>query len=62
MVKCVYYMDLGSNSCSMASAALMGGHYKMNIINGVGHLRSDSVVLLVLCMVTYNIWGTGVVL
>jgi hypothetical protein len=62
MVKCVYYMGLGSNSCSMAGAALTGDHYKMNIINGVGHPRLDSVMLLVLCMVIYNIWGTGVVL
>jgi hypothetical protein len=29
----------------------MDGHYKMAIINGVGHLRSKSVVLLVLCTV-----------
>jgi hypothetical protein len=26
----------------------MDGHYRMYIISGVGHLRSDSVVLLVL--------------
>jgi hypothetical protein len=42
--------------------ALMGGHNKMDIIRGVGHLRSDSIVPLVLCMVKYNIWGTDVVL
>jgi hypothetical protein len=26
----------------------MNGHYRMDVISGVGHLRSDSVVLLVL--------------
>jgi hypothetical protein len=40
----------------------MGGHYRTNIINRVGHLRLDLVVLLVLYIVAYNIWGTGVVL
>jgi hypothetical protein len=29
----------------------MDDHYRTDIINGVGHPRSDSVVLLVLCMV-----------
>jgi hypothetical protein len=29
----------------------MNGHYRMNIISGVGHLRSDSIMLLVLCTV-----------
>jgi hypothetical protein len=38
----------------MAGATLMGDHYKMDIISGVGHLRSDSVVLLVLCTVVCN--------
>ena len=41
--------------CFMAGAALMGGHYRTNIISGVGHPRSDLDVSLVLCMVTYNI-------
>jgi hypothetical protein len=59
---CVCYMGLGSNGCFMASVALTGGHYRMDIISGVGHPRSDSVVPLMLCMVTYNIWGIGVVL
>jgi hypothetical protein len=40
----------------------MGGHYKMDIISGVGHLRSDSVVSLVLCMVACNGCGTSIVL
>ena len=55
MVKCVYYMGFGFNGCFMAGATLTGSHYKMDIISGVGHLRSDSVVLLVLCTVVYNI-------
>jgi hypothetical protein len=46
----------------VTSAALMGSHYKTNIISSVGHPRSDLVVPLVLCMVVYNIWGIGVVL
>jgi hypothetical protein len=29
----------------------MDGHYRTDVINGVGHLRSDLVVLLVLCTV-----------
>ena len=39
----------------------MNGHYKIDIISGVGHPRSDSVVLLMLCMVACNGWGTGIV-
>jgi hypothetical protein len=62
MVKCVYYIGLGSDGCFMASAALTTGHYRMNIISGVGHPRSDLVVPLVLCMVVYNIQGTDVIL
>ena len=47
----------------VAGIALMGGHYKTDIISGVGHLRSDSGVLpLVLCTVACNGWGTGIVL
>jgi hypothetical protein len=55
MVKCVCYMGFVSNGCFMASTALTGGHYRTNIISGVGRLRSNSVVLLVLCTVVYNI-------
>jgi hypothetical protein len=40
----------------------MKGHYRTDIISGVGHPRSDSVVLLVLCMVVYNGYGTDIVL
>jgi hypothetical protein len=46
----------------VADAALKGGHYRTDIISGVGHLRSDSVVPLVLCMVACNGWGTNIVL
>jgi hypothetical protein len=46
----------------MAGAPLTGGHYRMDIISGISHPRSDSVMPLLLCTVTYNIQGTGVVL
>jgi hypothetical protein len=46
----------------LADAALLGNHYRTNIISGVGHPMSDSIVLLVLCTVTYNIQGTGIIL
>jgi hypothetical protein len=46
----------------MAGIALAGSHYRTNIISGVGHPRSDTVVPLVLCMVVYNIRGIDVVL
>jgi hypothetical protein len=62
MVKCMCYMGLGFNNYFMAGVALTGGHYKMDIISGVGQLRLDSVMPQVLCMVTYNIWGIGVIL
>ena len=38
------------------------GHYRTDIISGVGHLRSDLVMPLVLCTVVCNGWGTGIVL
>jgi hypothetical protein len=62
MCVCVCYMGLGSNDCFMASVALTGSHYKMDIISGVSHSRSDSVMPLVLCTVAYNIQGTSVIL
>ena len=46
----------------VASATLMSGHYRTYITNGVGHLSSDLVVPLILCMTMYNIWGTSIVL
>jgi hypothetical protein len=38
------------------------GHHRTYIISGVGHPRSDLVVLLMICSVAYNIRGTDVVL
>ena len=52
----------GSNSCFVAGTTLVGDHYRVDIINVMGHSRSDSVMPLVLCMVAYNIRGTVVVL
>ena len=46
----------------MADTTLMGGHYRTDIIRGVGYPRSNSVMLLVLCTVACNIQGTGIVL
>jgi hypothetical protein len=36
IVKCVYYVGLGSNGCFITGATLAGGHYMMYIISGVG--------------------------
>ena len=55
-------MGLGCNGCFMTGEALTSGHYKTDIINGVGHPRSNPVGPLVLCTVAYNIRDTGVVL
>ena len=55
MVKCVCYMSIGSNGYFVIDLALMGGHYRMDVINGVSHPRLDSILPLVLCIVTYNI-------
>jgi hypothetical protein len=41
-------------------AALTGSHYRTNIISGVGHPRTDSVVPLVLCTVACNSWSTNI--
>jgi hypothetical protein len=46
----------------VVDATLKGGHYRMNIISGVGHPWSDSVMPLVLCTVAYNGWGIDIVL
>jgi hypothetical protein len=35
----------------------MDGHYRTNVISGVGHPRSNLVVLLVLCMVCCTMAG-----
>jgi hypothetical protein len=34
---CVLYIGLGSNGCFMTNTALMGDHYRMYVISGVGH-------------------------
>ena len=46
----------------VASAALMGGHYRMDIISSEGHPWSDSAMPLVLCTIVCNGWGTSIVL
>jgi hypothetical protein len=46
----------------VAGAAITGGHYRINIISGVGHSRSDSIIPLGLYMVAYDIRGTGIIL
>ena len=62
MVKCVYYMGLRSNGYFMVGTALTGNHYRTDIISSVGQPRSNSIVLLVLCTIMYNIRSTDVVL
>jgi hypothetical protein len=62
MVICVCYMGLGYNSCFVAGAALMGSHYKTDIISNVGHPRSNLIMLLVLCMIACNGWDIGIIL
>jgi hypothetical protein len=32
MVKCVYYMRLGSNGCLMADTVLTCGHYRQTLL------------------------------
>jgi hypothetical protein len=46
----------------VVGTALMGSHYRTDIISSVGHPRSDSVVLLMLSTVVCNIWGIGIIL
>ena len=62
MVKYVCYIGLRSNCCFVINSALTGNYYRTYIISSVGHLRSNSVGLLVLWTVAYNIWGTSIVL
>jgi hypothetical protein len=51
MVKCVY-VGFGSNGfLTKAQPFPMNGHYRTNIISGVGHPRSNLVVPLVLCTI-----------
>jgi hypothetical protein len=37
----------------------MDDHYRTDVISGVGHPRSDSIMLLVLCMVCYIMAGAS---
>jgi hypothetical protein len=46
----------------VTGAALMSCHYKTYIISGMGYLRSNLVVPLVLWTIVYNIQVTGIVL
>jgi hypothetical protein len=60
-----YYIDsiLWSNGfVTNVQPFLVDGHYRTDIISGVGQPRSNSVVLLVLCMVACNGWGTDIIL
>ena len=59
---CVIYMNRGSNGGFVIGTALTGGHYRSYIISSVSHQKLDSIGLLVLWTITYNIQGTGVVL
>ena len=60
---CVLYGGFGSNGFVIkVQPFLMDDHYEMDIISGVGHLRSELVMPLMLCMVACNGWGTGIVL
>jgi hypothetical protein len=57
MVKCVC-VGFGSNGfMTKTQPFLMDGHHRTNIISGVGHPRSDFVVLLVLCTVVMQWLG-----
>jgi hypothetical protein len=63
VVKNVCYMGFGSNGVhDRCSHCLMVGHYWTHITSNMGHLRSESVKLLVLWTVVYNGWGIGIVL
>jgi hypothetical protein len=62
----LYELTLGSNVCvafgsngfvTKMQSFPMDSHYRTNDINGVGHPRSYSIVLLVLCTVYYTMVG-----
>ena len=60
---CVLYGGFESNGfVTKVQSFLMDDHYKMDIISGVGHPRSNSIMPLVLCTVACNGWGIGIVL
>jgi hypothetical protein len=57
IIKCVC-VDFGSiGYMTKIQSFLMDGHYRTDIISGVGHPRSDLVVLLVLCTVVVQWLG-----
>jgi hypothetical protein len=57
----LYILTLWSNVCVIWTLDLIVVLWP-DIINGVGHPRPNSVMLLVLYMVAYNIRGTSIVL
>jgi hypothetical protein len=59
--KCVLY-GLCIQWLFVVGTALMGGHYRTDIISGVGHSRSNSIVLLLICMVACIGWGIDIIL
>jgi hypothetical protein len=57
MVKCVC-VGFGSNGfVTKMQSFPMDGHYRTDIISNVGHLRSNSVISLVLCTVAVQWLG-----
>ena len=63
MVKCVCVEGFGSNGfVTKVLSFPMDGHYRMDIISGVGHPKSNLAMPLVLCMIACNGWGTDIVL
>ena len=60
---CVLYRGFGfTGFMTKVQPFSIDGHYRTDVINGVGHPRSDSVVLLVLRTIVYNGWGISIVL
>jgi hypothetical protein len=49
MVKCVCEGFRSNGFVTKVQPFPIDSHYRTDIISGVGHLRSDSIVLLVLC-------------
>ena len=57
---CVWGGGFGSNSfVTKMQHFPVNGYYRTNVISGVGHPRSDSVVLLVLRMICYAVAGAS---
>jgi hypothetical protein len=55
--------DFGPNGfVTNVKSFLMDGHYRMDIISGMGHPRSDSVMPLMLYIVACNGWASSIVL